>query len=180
MQFKETPLQGAWLVEPVRIEDERGWFARIRCEEEFARLGLEHRFVQSSLSYNRRRGVLRGLHFQLAPRHEVKLVRCVRGSVHDVIVDLRPDSPTFTRHFSALLSAENRRAVYVPRGFAHGFQALQDDTEVLYEISEFHSPEHARGVRWNDPAFGIDWPVENPIMLDRDRGYPDFRGSFSP
>jgi len=174
LQFLETPLAGAWLVEPTPAEDQRGWFARIRCEEEFARRGLESRFVQTSLSFNRCRGVLRGMHFQVAPREEVKLVRCLRGAVHDVILDLRPDSPTFTKHFSAVLSHENRRAMYVPRGVAHGFQALEDASEVLYEIAGAYSPEHARGVRWDDPAFGIAWPVPEPILLERDRDYPDF------
>jgi dTDP-4-dehydrorhamnose 3,5-epimerase len=174
LQFVETPLGGAWIIEPNPVEDERGWFARIRCEEEFKNRGLERRFVQSSLSFNRRRGVLRGLHFQVAPHQEVKLVRCVRGAIHDVIVDLRRDSPTFTQHFAAVLSGENRRAMYVPRGFAHGFQALEEATEVLYEISEPYSPKHARGVRWDDPVFGITWPIPDPILLDRDRRYPDF------
>ena len=162
------------MVEPIPAEDGRGWFARIRCEDEFARRGLEARFVQTSLSFNRHRGVLRGMHFQVAPREEVKLVRSVRGAIHDVVVDLRPDSPTFTKHFSAVLSQENRRAMYVPPGFAHGFQALEDGSEVLYEISQAYSPEHARGVRWDDPAFGIAWPVPEPILLERDRDYPDF------
>ncbi|MFH1765279.1 MAG: dTDP-4-dehydrorhamnose 3,5-epimerase [Gemmatimonadota bacterium] len=165
------------MIEPTRMEDERGWFARLRCEEEFARLGLEGHFVQSSLSVSRRRGVLRGLHFQVAPREEVKLVRCVRGSIHDVIVDLRSESSTLAHYFSALLSDENHKAVYVPRGFAHGFQALEDNTEVLYEISEFYSPEHARGFRWNDPAFGIVWPIGSPILHGRDREYADFSRS---
>jgi dTDP-4-dehydrorhamnose 3,5-epimerase len=114
------------------------------------------------------------MHFQLAPRQEIKLVRCVRGSIQDVIIDLRPDSPTFAEHLSLELSAENGLALYVPKGFAHGFQALRDNTEVLYEISEFYSPDHARGFRWNDPAFGISWPVPDPILLKRDREYPDF------
>jgi dTDP-4-dehydrorhamnose 3,5-epimerase len=172
--FDETPLRGAWLVTPVLSEDERGWFGRVRCEEEFADRGLETRFVQTSLSFNRRRGVLRGMHFQAPPREEAKLVRCVRGAIHDVIVDLRPDSSTFLDHFSAHLSGQNRRALYVPKGFAHGFQALEDETEVLYEISEFYSPELARGFRWNDSTFGIQWPVEQPILVARDREYPDF------
>ena len=180
MQFVETPLGGAWIIEPNPVEDERGWFARIRCEEEFEGFGLERRFVQSSLSFNRRRGVLRGLHFQMAPHQEVKLVRCVRGAIHDVILDLRPDSPTLPRHFAVVLSHENRRALYVPRGFAHGFQALEDATEVLYEISEPYSPVHARGVRWDDPAFGVTWPIPDPILLDRDRRYPDFNPSSLP
>ena len=180
MKFKGTPLEGAWLLEPVEAADRRGWFARLRCEREFGDRGLETRFVQTSVSHNHRRGVLRGMHFQAPPEEEVKLVRCIAGAVHDVIVDLRPDSPTFKRHFSVELSAVNRLALYVPRGFAHGFQTLEDDTQVLYEISEFYSPSHARGVRWNDPAFGISWPVEDPILLDRDRDYPDFQEGEVP
>jgi dTDP-4-dehydrorhamnose 3,5-epimerase len=146
----------------------------MRCEEEFSRMGLEPRFLQTSLSFNKHRGVLRGMHFQVSPKREVKLVRCVRGSIHDVVIDLRPESPSFAQPFSVVLSGENRRSLYVPKGFAHGFQALEDATEVLYEISETYSPQHARGVRWNDPAFGISWPVDDPILLDRDRSYPDF------
>lgn len=179
MRFRETPLSGAWIIEPEMAEDERGWFARIRCEKDFGDLGLKTRFVQSSLSFNRFRGVLRGMHFQVAPFQETKLVRCIRGAIHDVIIDLRPESSTFLRHFSIQLDDERRQALYVPEGFAHGFQALRDETEVLYEISEFHSPEHARGVRWDDPAFAISWPIPNPIMLDRDRSYPDFEPELS-
>lgn len=172
--FTPTPLPGALLIEPESREDHRGSFTRIFCVEEFAAHGLETRLVQSSLSYNHRRGTLRGMHFQAAPREEVKVVRCVRGAIHDVIIDLRPDSPTYMKHFAAVLSAENRRALYIPKGFAHGFQTLEDGSEVLYQMSEFYSPEHARGVRWNDPAFGIDWPIADPIILDRDASYPDY------
>jgi len=174
MRFRETPLSGAWVVEPEQAGDARGWFARIRCEKEFAERGLEGRAVQVSLSHNRNRGVLRGMHFQLPPSAETKLVRCVGGAIHDVIIDLRPESETFKGHFSIQLSAENHLALYVPRGFAHGFQALEDETQVLYEMSEYYAPELGRGVRWDDPAFGIDWPVPDPIMVDRDREYPDF------
>lgn len=174
MKFRETSLEGAWLVEPEEAADHRGWFARVRCEEEFKRRGLEPRFVQTSISHNHTRGVLRGLHVQVPPAAEVKLVRCIAGAVQDVILDLRPESSTFTEHFSVELSASNRLALYVPRGLAHGFQTLEDNTQLLYEISAFYSPEHARGVRWDDPAFGISWPIGNPVLLDRDRDYPDF------
>lgn len=174
MRFRPTPLDGACVVEPEIHEDARGWFARIHCENEFAESGLHGRFVQTSLSFNRRRGILRGMHFQVAPREEIKLVRCVRGSVFDVIIDLRPDSPTFLRHFTIELSCDNHLALYVPKGFAHGFQTLERGTDVLYQISEFYAPGHSRGVRWNDPAFGIKWPIPDPIMLERDAGYPDF------
>jgi dTDP-4-dehydrorhamnose 3,5-epimerase len=175
MKFREAGLAGAWIVEPERFKDERGWFARVRCGEEFAAHGLEPRFVQTSLSFSRYRGVLRGMHFQAPPREEVKLVRCVRGAVYDVIIDLRPDSPTFLEHFAVQLNSHEGLALYVPKGCAHGFQALEDRSEVLYEISEFYSPDHSRGVRWNDPAFAVEWPVPDPIMLERDRSYPDFR-----
>jgi dTDP-4-dehydrorhamnose 3,5-epimerase len=174
MKFRETSLPGAWLIEPETAADERGWFARIRCEEEFSRNGLEPRFLQTSLSFNHRRGILRGMHFQVPPRAEVKLVRCLRGSIHDVIIDIRPDSDAFSQHFAVELTEGNGLGLYVPRGFAHGFQVLEDKTVVLYEISEVHSPDHSRGFRWNDPAFGVSWPVRNPIMLPRDRDYPDF------
>lgn len=172
--FTPTPLPGAMLIEPEPREDHRGSFMRIFCVEEFAAHGLETRLVQCNLSHNHRRGTLRGMHYQAAPREEVKIVRCVRGAIYDVIIDLRPDSPTYTKHFAVVLSATNRQALYVPKGFAHGFQTLEDDTEVLYQMSEFYSPEHARGVRWNDPVFGIEWPIPDPILHDRDASYPDY------
>jgi dTDP-4-dehydrorhamnose 3,5-epimerase len=172
----ETPLAGAYLIDPEPVEDERGFFARAWCRRELEALGLETRVAQCSLSYNRRRGTLRGMHYQAAPFEEVKVVRCVRGRIFDAIVDLRAGSPTFGRHFAVELSAEERRALYVPRGCAHGFQALEDASEVYYQISEFHAPDHARGVRWNDPAFGIRWPIPEPVLLGRDAAYPDFDG----
>jgi dTDP-4-dehydrorhamnose 3,5-epimerase len=172
--FLETPLAGAFLIEPERHEDSRGFFARTWCQREAEAHGVNPRVVQCSISFNARRGTLRGLHYQAAPREEAKLVRCTRGSIHDVIVDLRPASPTRCRHFAATLTSESRRMLYVPEGFAHGFQTLEDDTEVFYQMSEFYAPDCARGVRWNDPAFSIEWPVPEPIMLDRDRAYPDF------
>lgn len=176
MIFTELPLRGAYLIEPEPLDDERGFFARTWCRREFEARGLETVVAQSSISYNRRRGTLRGMHFQVAPHEETKIVRCTRGAIHDVIIDLRIDSPTFMKHVAVELSAENRAMLYVPKGFAHGFQTLTDDTEIFYQISEFHSPEHARGVRWNDPIFGIRWPIDDPIILGRDDSYPDFRG----
>ena len=175
MIFTETPLPGAYVIEPQRHADNRGFFARVWCEREFAAHGLETRIAQCSISLSRHRGTLRGMHFQASPHGEVKLVRCTRGSLYDVIIDLRPGSPTFARHVAVELTADNRRALYIPRGFAHGFQTLTDDTEVLYQMSDFYAPNAARGVRWNDPAFSIRWPVAKPIMLDRDRHYPDFQ-----
>jgi dTDP-4-dehydrorhamnose 3,5-epimerase len=172
--FTETILTGVFIVEPERREDVRGFFARTWCEREFAARGLNTRIAQCGVSFNTRKGTLRGLHYQTPPYREAKLVRCTRGAIHDVVLDLRPESATFRRHLGLLLSAENRRMLYVPEGCAHGFQTLEDDTEVFYQISECYVPEHARGVRWNDPAFGIEWPPGERTILDRDRDYPDF------
>jgi dTDP-4-dehydrorhamnose 3,5-epimerase len=174
--FEETPLRGAYVIDLERLADDRGFFARTWCQREFAERGLETRIVQMSISFNTSAGTLRGLHYQAAPHAEVKLVRCIAGAIFDVIVDLRPQSPTFRRSFSVTLSADTRRMLYIPREFAHGFQTLADQTEVEYQMSEFYDPDASRGVRWNDPAFGIDWPpAESRIMNDRDRTYPDFR-----
>jgi dTDP-4-dehydrorhamnose 3,5-epimerase len=172
--FTPTPLMGAYIIELQPFTDERGYFARSFCRREFEGHGLNPCVAQCNVSFNRKRGILRGMHYQAAPFGEVKVVRCTRGSVYDVIIDLRADSPTFKQPFGAELSAANQRQVYVPEGFAHGFQVLEDETEVFYQMSQFYSPEHARGVRWNDPAFGIQWRVADPIMIDRDRNYPDF------
>ena len=177
MIFKETPLAGAFVLAPEPREDARGLFARTWCRREVEAYGLDSRIAQCSTSLNRVRGTVRGMHFQVAPFAETKLVRCTRGAIHDVIVDLRPESPTFTRHFAIRLTEDNRRSLYVPVGFAHGFQTLRDDCEVFYQISEFYSPEHSRGVRWNDPVFGIDWPEAMRVITDRDGSYPDFHPS---
>jgi dTDP-4-dehydrorhamnose 3,5-epimerase len=154
--------------------DHRGFFARTYCEREFEAHGLNSRYVQSSVSFNLRKGTLRGMHFQAAPFQEAKLVRCSRGSIYDVIIDLRLDSSTFKQHYGLELSAENGKMLYVPEGFAHGFQTLEDNSEVFYQISQFYSPEHARGVRWNDTAFGINWPPAERTILERDQSYADF------
>jgi dTDP-4-dehydrorhamnose 3,5-epimerase len=175
--FAATELPGLHVITTEPREDMRGSFARIWCARELAEHGLDTRLVQCSISHNRRRGTLRGMHFQAAPFEEVKLVRCLRGAIHDVVIDLRPDSPTYRRHLGFELSAENGHGLYVPKGFAHGFQTLMDDTDVLYQMSEFYSPEHERGVRWDDPAFGIRWPITPPILLDRDASYPDWTPS---
>lgn len=174
MIFKPTELPGAYVIEMERHEDARGYFARTFCEKEFAAHGLETGVVQGSVSYNRRKGTLRGMHYQVKPFEEVKLVRCSRGSIFDVIIDLRRDSPAFKRHFAIRLDEQNGTMVYIPAGFAHGFQTLADDTEVFYQMSQVYSAEHARGVRWNDPAFGIRWPEAERIILERDGKYPDF------
>lgn len=173
MIFRETSLSGAFLVEPERIGDERGFFARSWCAEEFARHGLSPRLAQCSVSWNRTAGTLRGLHFQLAPHAESKLVRATRGSIFDVIVDLRPASPTRHRWFAAELDADSGLMMYVPEGFAHGFQTLEDDTEVLYQISVPYHPESSAGLRWDDPALAIAWPAtDRRIVSERDLGLP--------
>jgi dTDP-4-dehydrorhamnose 3,5-epimerase len=174
MIFRGTVIEGVWVVEPERFEDERGFFARTWDTAEFARRGLNGRLAQCSISYNRRRGTLRGMHYQAAPHEEAKLVRCTSGSIFDVAVDLRAASATFRRWVGTELSAENRLAMYVPEGCAHGFLTLTDNSEVAYQISEFHAPDAARGVRWDDPAFGIDWPAEALVVNERDGSYPDF------
>ena len=165
-------MKGAFTVNLDRIEDERGFFARSFCEKEFSAQGLVSRFVQCNVSYNRLAGTLRGMHFQVEPHGEAKLVRCTMGVVYDVIVDIRPDSPTYLVSFGIELSAANRNALLIPHGFAHGFQALRDDTEVLYKMSEFFHPASARGIRWDDPVLALRWPMDNPILSDKDRGYP--------
>ena len=174
MKFTPAPLDGSYIVDLDRHEDQRGFFARSWCAREFEAEGLSARLVQCNISWNRSRGTLRGMHYQAAPFAEAKLVRCVRGVIHDVVLDLRPDSATYRGHFGLELSAENRRLIYVPEGVAHGFLTLVDDTEVLYQMSEFYDSEHAAGVRWDDPAFGIPWPSEVLVISDRDRKYPDF------
>jgi dTDP-4-dehydrorhamnose 3,5-epimerase len=176
MIFTETTLSGVWVVAPELHEDHRGFFARTWCEREAAARGLTDRWVQCSISFNKVRGTLRGMHYQRTPHEETKLVRCTMGRIYDVVIDLRPASPTFKAHVAVELSAANRKMLYVPKNCAHGFQTLEDGSEVFYQISEFYTPEHAAGVRWDDPAFGIAWPIDNPIIADRDRAYPDFVG----
>jgi dTDP-4-dehydrorhamnose 3,5-epimerase len=175
MLFTETSLSPAFIVDVVRREDHRGFFARSWCQREFEARGLNARLVQCNVSHNRRKGTLRGMHYQVAPHSEAKLVRCTAGAIYDVIIDLRPESPTFREYFGVVLSAENRRAVYVPENFAHGFLTLTDDSEVLYQMSEFYEPAAGRGVRWNDPAFGIVWPEEVAVISERDRDYQDYQ-----
>jgi len=174
MLFLETSLQGAFIIEPERKEDERGFFARVFCVEEFEAHGLDTRLVQCSISYNKQKGTLRGMHFQTFPHEEVRLVRCTTGAVYDVVLDLRPDSPTFKRWIAEVLTSENRRMMYVPRGFAHGFLTLENNCEVLYQMSESYHPEAAQGVRWDDPAFGIQWPIPLSIISDKDLNYQAF------
>ena len=174
MIFNETKLAGVFEVHIEPKCDERGFFARSWCKQEFEANGLNWKLVQCSLSFNERKGTLRGIHYQAAPYPETKLVRCTRGAIYDVVVDLRPQSATYKQWIGATLTAENRQMLYVPEGCAHGFVTLEDDTEVFYQMSEFYNAESARGVRWDDPAFRIVWPLPAEVISDRDRTYPDF------
>jgi len=175
MLFQPTKLQGAYLIALQPIEDERGFFARSWCRQEFADHGLDANLVQCNVSFNKRRGTIRGMHYQLAPSAETKLVRCTRGALYDVAIDLQPESPTFLQWTGVTLTAENRSGFYIPKGFAHGFQTLEDDTEVFYQMSEFYAPASARGLRWNDPLFTIQWPLPITVISAKDQEYPDFR-----
>jgi dTDP-4-dehydrorhamnose 3,5-epimerase len=168
MRFSATKLIGAWIVEPQLHEDSRGFFARTYCSREFREQGLVDNFVQCNTSWNARKGTVRGLHFQVPPSSEVKLVRCTAGSLWDTVVDLRPDSPTYLQYFAIELSARNRLALYIPEMFAHGFQTLEDATEVFYQMSEFYAPKLAQGIRYDDPKIGIQWPLPVTAISDKD------------
>jgi dTDP-4-dehydrorhamnose 3,5-epimerase len=174
MRISPTGLAGLCLIEVEKRDDERGYFARTFCAQEFAAAGLVTSFPQCNTSFNRKRGTLRGLHFQADPFPEAKLVRCTRGTIFDVAVDLRPESPTRCQWFATILSADNANMLYVPAGFAHGFQTQEDATEVFYQMGESYRSDLARGVRWNDPAFAIKWPLAGPTLSPRDATYPDF------
>jgi dTDP-4-dehydrorhamnose 3,5-epimerase len=174
MIFHETSLPGAYLIDLEKRGDERGFFARAFCETEFAAHNLVTRFVQVNNSSSAQKGTLRGMHYQLAPKAETKLVRCIKGGLYDLILDLRKDSPTFGKSFGAELTADNRRMMYVPKGFAHGFITLSDDTEAFYFVDELYAPETERGVRWNDPKFDLKWPAAPVVMSDKDKNWRDF------
>ena len=175
MIFVETRFKGAYIINPEPIIDERGLFARTWCQREFEAHDLNPRLVQCNISFNRQKGILRGMHFQVEPYAEAKVVRCTSGAIYDVIIDLRSNSPTFSEWLAVELTADNRRMLYIPEGFAHGFQTLVDNTEVFYQMSEFYHPECARGVRWNDAAFGIVWPMMTGLIIsEKDQQYPDF------
>jgi dTDP-4-dehydrorhamnose 3,5-epimerase len=174
MRFEPLAIDGAVLVRIEPHRDLRGFFARSFCAEEFAAAGLSARVVQTSLSYNERAGTVRGMHFQWPPSREGKLVRCIHGRLYDVLLDLRPGSATYLRHVSVALDEENRDAVFIPPGIAHGFQTLQDATEVMYQMTDSYAPALAAGVRWNDPAFSIHWPATEIVISERDARYPDF------
>jgi len=172
MKFTETPLRGAYVIDVDKIEDQRGFFARIFCVNEMNALGMETSIVQINMSHNLRKGVVRGMHFQVDPAPEAKLMRCIRGSIYDVIVDMRPDSPTFREWFGVELSAENRRALYVPPHFAHGYQALEDGSEVFYPTTGVYTPACERGLRHDDPAIGIRWPLPPSEISAKDQSWP--------
>lgn len=176
MIFKETKLRGAYVIELEPLEDGRGFFARSFCQKEFEKHGLNPRIVQCNISFNKKKGTLRGMHYQIAPYQEAKLVHCLKGALYDVIIDLRPDSPTYCQWVAMELHAGSYKMLYIPEGFAHGFQTLEDDTIVFYQMSEFHQAEYARGVRWNDPLFEIKWPwVEKRVISEKDLSYPFFK-----
>ncbi len=176
MIFRETRLSGCFVIELEKRADERGWFARTWCRDEFSKNGIEVFWVQGNSSFNSQKGTLRGMHFQLAPCGEAKLIRCCRGRAYDVALDLRPESPTFKQWTSVELAPDNGKMIFIPEGFAHGFQTLEDGTELLYQMSENHHPQLASGVRWNDAAFGILWPLADPILSPKDQAYPDYEG----
>ena len=174
MKFTQTVLAGAYIIDIEPAQDERGFFARSWCRREFERHGLNPDIAQCNISFNKKRGTLRGLHYQVEPYEETKIVRCTSGAIYDVIVDLRPKSSTFKKWIAVELTTENWRMLYIPSGVAHGFQTLVDDTEISYQISEFYHSDSSRGVRWDDPAFGIKWPSADRVISEKDRQYPDF------
>lgn len=178
MKFKPLPLHGAYLIDLEKQEDHRGFFARLFCKEEFSKQGLAADFVQANNSLSKEKGTLRGLHYQLSPKEEVKIIRCIKGELYDVVLDLRPNSPTFGKSYGALLSEDNRMMMYVPQGFAHGFLTMTPDVEILYLVSQSYSKEKERGIRWNDPTFDIQWPAEPSIVSERDQNHPDFNPMY--
>jgi dTDP-4-dehydrorhamnose 3,5-epimerase len=173
--FTETEIKGLFVIEPERHSDHRGFFARTFCASEFQARKLDPTVAQCSVSYNVKKGTLRGMHYQVSPNEEVKVVRCTQGAIFDVAIDLRRDSETYGRHFAIVLSAENRKMLYIPTGFAHGFQTLTNNSEVFYQMSTAYAPESARGIRWDDPRFAIEWPPGERTIIERDRNYPDFQ-----
>jgi len=175
MIFTETPLKGAYVIDFKPIKDDRGFFSRAWCQREFEERGLTARVAQCNVSVNHKKGTLRGMHYQIAPYEETKLVRCTKGAIYDVIVDLRPDSESFGKWFGVELSERNHTMLFVPEGFAHGFQTLEDNSEVFYQVSQFYQPGAERGLRWNDPAIGIQWPLKEGLILsEKDQAWPDF------
>jgi dTDP-4-dehydrorhamnose 3,5-epimerase len=175
MKFKETKLKEAYIIELEPMEDERGFFARSFCQDEFKKNGINFNIVQCNISFNKKKGTLRGMHYQVVPHQEAKLVSCTRGAIYDVIIDLRQDSYTYCKWFAVELAATNYKMLYIPEDFAHGFQTLEDDTIVFYQMSEFYHPECARGVRWNDPVFKIKWPIKQLVVSSKDQSYKIFK-----
>ena len=176
MIFTETALKGTYIIEPEKYEDDRGYFARVFCKKEFEAHGFKLNMVQSNIAFSRKKWILRGLHYQVNPYAEVKLVRCISGRIFDVIIDLRPESLTYKQWFGTELSAENNQMLLIPQNFAHGYQSLANGTEVFYQVSQFYTPDAERGVRWDDPAFNIQWPeMTNPIISEKDKSWPDFQ-----
>ena len=174
MKFNKTSLEGAYVIEVDKIEDNRGFFGRLWCEREFEEYNLNTNLVQSNISFSKFKGTLRGMHFQKSPFAETKLVRCTQGSMYDVIIDLRPESPTFKKWFGVELSAKNRKMLYVPENFAHGFITLEDNSEVYYMVTEFYNKNAEEGIRWNDPAFDIHWPQKVKVITKKDDNHPNF------
>lgn len=179
MIFNKTKLEGAWTITIKKLEDERGFFGRSWCQKEFDEHGLVSTVVQANVSYNKKKGTLRGMHYQEHPYEETKLVRCTRGAIYDVVIDLRPGSPTYKQWIGEELTADNYTMLYVPRNFGHGFITLEDDTEVTYQVSQFYTPGAEKGIRWDDPAFNIQWPVQPLLISEKDRSHPDFKDTIS-
>lgn len=175
MLFIETKLKGAFVVELEKYSDDRGFFSRAWCQKEFKEQGINSQFVQANIGFSKNSGTIRGIHYQIAPFEEAKLVRCIRGAIFDVVLDLRPELPSFKQWFGVELSDENRKMLYVPEGCAHGYQTLVDNTEVFYQVSQVYSPESERGIRWNDPEFDIEWPIDEDLVIsEKDQNWPDF------
>jgi dTDP-4-dehydrorhamnose 3,5-epimerase len=179
MIFTETKLKGAFIIDVKRLEDERGFFGRSYCEREFEEYGLNTNVVQANVSHNKKKGTLRGMHMQISPYEETKLVRCTRGAIYDVIIDMREDSETYKQWIGVELTADNFRMLYVPEGFAHGFITLEDNTDVTYQVTQFYTPGSEKGIRWNDPAFNIEWPIEPVVISEKDQAHPDFERELS-
>jgi len=172
MIFHKTKIEGLYIIEPEFKIDERGYFARIFCKKELAKIGFDFEIVQINRSLNKKKGTIRGMHFQKPPKAEDKIVQCLKGAIYDVAIDLRQNSPTYSQWVAVELNEENKKMFFIPKGFAHGFQSLRDNSEILYFLSEFYSPEYKSGVHWNDPFFNISWPIKNPILLEKDKNWP--------
>ena len=180
MKFSQTPIHGAYTIELEPFQDQRGFFARSWCKKEFKKYGLAHNFVQCNISCNKKKGTVRGMHYQTTPHQEIKLVHCIQGSVYDVIIDLRKDSPSYLQWFGTLISFENKKMVYIPAGCAHGYQSLQDNSAVYYHVSNFYAPSFEKGIHWKDPLFSIQWPIKNAIVSEKDNNFPFLSRTILP